>query len=759
MSVHSFSGSVPSGGGFRKPSASSVVSGSTAGTIRTVLPRNLSFDPRSSFLSPDFDVARFVSDMRHKVPLSSLKNDLEKYLEWVQGEMVDLINRDYSEFIGVSRAISDVGEAIEKMKTPLSQLYTSMESHYGSLEKSLQQIQEKLQERVRLLVRKERVLRASSAKQRLEDAEKLVARLPSGSMAAGQAVFEDVLADVAVLVEVLILLRLDAHSLKHEPFGFPLSSVEGIFSRADHFLAQLLVHALHAARVDYAVEILTFFSQLKMERRAEEILSQHVHISVLGIFTEALKQNSQNAEKVAYVFENVVTTVILKLGDLMSTVDESEELSAVYNIVGNSIWPTVSSLICEKLPFIFSPGLPDAFQMYYNMSLHLLQRFAAMCKAEGQRSYLFSSHATTEFKSRWNTSVYFQLRFQEIVSGLEEQLKNPLQLCMGTVENTYHFTSSVHCFSTIRRCWSDDVFIPSLFLRMLRLTFQICSRFFSCLRDVVSGASTKFDVDLLTCLWIQHDVQTFISEIDSDLVPLVILRSKDLSTESELSQKFAAAIQSCQTQIGGLSSVVGVRVVELLSTASSEALKGLRSISGMYRGTSKVPSAPLPYVASVFVPMQRFVADARQRKISEQVTVSWLTNAVENVARNFYDGASELLTAVRKTQTSLAKLMSHKAKPLSAEGNAGDLSDLKRVCMQLSFDVEEFSRQCSVISEGRIVGTSVSAVSGLLKLIRMQSDVEVRGVNSFPNADVSAGETDLLQETNDNDQTVVETGQ
>lgn len=49
----------------------------------------------------DFDVDHFVSDCRKRVQLEELRDDLELYYKLLKTAMVELINKDYADFVNL----------------------------------------------------------------------------------------------------------------------------------------------------------------------------------------------------------------------------------------------------------------------------------------------------------------------------------------------------------------------------------------------------------------------------------------------------------------------------------------------------------------------------------------------------------------------------------------------------------------------------------------------------------------------------------
>lgn len=56
----------------------------------------------SLFLQDDFDVDQFVSECRKQVQLEEMREDLELYYKLLKTAMVELINKDYADFVNLS---------------------------------------------------------------------------------------------------------------------------------------------------------------------------------------------------------------------------------------------------------------------------------------------------------------------------------------------------------------------------------------------------------------------------------------------------------------------------------------------------------------------------------------------------------------------------------------------------------------------------------------------------------------------------------
>ncbi|XP_059004527.1 conserved oligomeric Golgi complex subunit 2-like isoform X2 [Mustela lutreola] len=84
-------------------------------------PDTLCFD-KDEFMKEDFDVDHFVSDCRKRVQLEELRGYLELYYKLLKIAMVELINKDYADFVNLSTNLVGMNKALNELSVPLGQL-------------------------------------------------------------------------------------------------------------------------------------------------------------------------------------------------------------------------------------------------------------------------------------------------------------------------------------------------------------------------------------------------------------------------------------------------------------------------------------------------------------------------------------------------------------------------------------------------------------------------------------------------------------
>lgn len=99
------------------------------------------------FLSPNFDSESYISELRTFVPFDTLRSQLHSHLSALNRELIDLINRDYTDFVNLSTKLVDVEAAVVRMRAPLVELREKIEQFRGSVEFSLSALQNGLRQR------------------------------------------------------------------------------------------------------------------------------------------------------------------------------------------------------------------------------------------------------------------------------------------------------------------------------------------------------------------------------------------------------------------------------------------------------------------------------------------------------------------------------------------------------------------------------------------------------------------------------------
>mmetsp|Transcript_18657 Transcript_18657/g.40080 ORF Transcript_18657/g.40080 Transcript_18657/m.40080 type:complete len:830 (-) Transcript_18657:232-2721(-) len=192
-------------------------------------------------------------------------------------------------------------------------------------------------------------------------------------------------------------------------------------------------------------------------------------------------------------------------------------------------------------------------------------------------------------------------------------------------------------------------------------------------------AVLQHDVELIAG-FLTSSYQPALSPLLAGLAPEVLTAVNVVITEqaSSLASQ-AAALLAC------MSDEVAERCVAVV--------KQLKGITATYRMTTKgPPTRHSHYVTGVLVPLRTFLDSERIQKLPSTSSSGLVHTVVDNVSSRYQQLADELLTTVRKTESSLKRLK----KAQNAEGAAGEvMSDSDKITLQLYLDVQEYGQQIS----------------------------------------------------------------
>lgn len=101
----------------------------------------------NSFLQPNFNPESYISDLRTFVPFDNLRSELQSHLSSLKLELIELINRDYDDFVSLSTKLVDIESSISRMRAPLTDLRDKILLFRDSVEGSLLGLQNGLRKR------------------------------------------------------------------------------------------------------------------------------------------------------------------------------------------------------------------------------------------------------------------------------------------------------------------------------------------------------------------------------------------------------------------------------------------------------------------------------------------------------------------------------------------------------------------------------------------------------------------------------------
>lgn len=765
-------GSGSAASGAVAPSAPLTPAPSAAGTAVDALPvpdRELCFKPSALTSGAADDVATFIAELRQRAPLALIRDDLRALMDTVHAELVACVQRDFNAFVALGPSIAEADARADAAAEPLAALRTDLASLLDALNSDIDTLAVTLEERRRVADRAaalRTLLRANDLLLKCERLLKDYAALNAASAEAFRLV-ERIAGEFAQLSFALsragsgnfvrsISGRVSAvrRTMRTSLEGwlrrglFPKAApgagagaspydcdvlrrvldayvVAGIGADAEEFFRKMIVAPFTADRI----RMTPLLAIAEREKKAKQggpgaqatavstdPPSQQAGVGTSSTGGPAVTANAADALEVA---ERVIVQFMEdRVLPLTSLCESEERLKSRLDFVGNALWPQVGKAITTHMQSAFSPGTPDVFHQSVLSGTRIYEAIEVALISEAQVATLRKSHITVEFWRHWNLPVYFQLRFQEITSKFDSELRLGTSEADSSAPKTvsgsrllrsdmYRVRATVAMISAIRECWSEHVFLKSLAHRFLRLSLQMLARYRTWVRTGLAGEWSKSDSIPGGAARVYADVVVMQSRVPAEFASLLRMRESGLTADLlvEVDSAFSAAIDSFSELLPDMSRSIS----DSLSRSCSENLQPLRGILATYRMSSKpAPTSHSPFVPKVLRPLKSFLNEQRSC-LSAEACSEISAVVAEATTAKYYDMATDLLNSNRKSEETLRRLNIGRGGGASGQRtDSGSMTD--KVSMQLYLDVAKFKDDIDAL------GVSLENVPSMARL-------------------------------------------
>ncbi|XP_057592177.1 conserved oligomeric Golgi complex subunit 2 isoform X2 [Hippopotamus amphibius kiboko] len=694
-------------------------------------PDTLCFD-KDEFMKEDFDVDHFVSDCRKRVQLEALRDDLELYYKLLKTAMVELINKDYADFVNLSTNLVGMDKALNQLSVPLGQLREEVLSLRSSVSEGIRAVDERMSKQEDIRKKKICVLRLIQVIRSVEKIEKILnsqhSKETSTLEASSPLLTGQILERIATEFN-----QLQFHAVQSK--GMPLLDkirprIAGITAMLQQSLEGLLLEGLQTSNVDIIRHCLRTYATIDKTRDAEALVGQVlVKPYVDEVILEQMVDTQPSDLQLMYskLLEFVPHHCRL-LREVTGGAISSEKGNTVpgYDFLVNSVWPEIVRGLEEKLPSLFNPGNPDAFHQKYTISMDFVRTFERQCGSQASVKRLRAHPAYHSFNNKWNLPVYFQIRFREIAGSLEAALTDVLE--DAPAGSSYCLLASHRTWSSLQRCWSDQMFLPLLAHRLWRLTLQILARYSVFVKELllrpISNESAKdikkplvtgskdLSVTQGTCegqgstlsetkpivpvsstqlvymVSDLHRLQEQLPELLATIKPkLEVIGFKNFSSIS--------ALEDSRLSLSACVPALSDRITQDLSESCFSHLKSALEVPRLYRRTNKeVPTTASSYVDSALKPLYQ-LQSGHKDKVRQAMIQQWVAGALSESTHKYYETVSDVLNSVRKMEESLKRLKQARrtASANPAGPGGGGMSDDDKIRLQLALDVAHLGEQ------------------------------------------------------------------
>ncbi|KAI0775843.1 COG complex component [Trametes elegans] len=457
----------------------------------------------------------------------------------------------------------------------------------------------------------------------------------------------------------------------------------------------------------------------------------------------------------------IAEAVCAKSGSRTRHRDDGE--SPGFEIMANVVWAEIGRALMDELgSVIFAAGKPDEFRKHYETTQAFIRALEFLAPSVESVEALRKHIVFTAFERRWQLPVYFQLRWKEIVSKLEESLATTkLERTPTKALAPFVTSQAAAVFEAVRACWSAEVFIPDLSARFWRFTLQIISRYRTWLDKSLPPLEPPPKVAAAVAAERGNNTTASAATARASTpVPTEAASADSIAADEALLQQFATAItdiKALETQVTklwreeisamlpdgptdageqsvppeealkhALSKVTSLvptllnQIVLILSRRACDALLSMRSIPSQFRAMSaskRMPTEPSYFVSLIFKHTKAFFAiqtvDGPGAALKDAFLAPVATDVFELVTQRYI----YFLSAMKKTEESLRRLKKGKKSTYSLFGSSAreddGRADEEKIRTQMILDVEAFGR------EAQSLGVAVQENAAYKSLVEM----------------------------------------
>ncbi|KAH8991106.1 COG complex component [Lactarius hatsudake] len=442
---------------------------------------------------------------------------------------------------------------------------------------------------------------------------------------------------------------------------------------------------------------------------------------------------------------DIAERISARIGQQADGVDDGASAKG-FEIFANVVWAELARALMDELgSTLFAAGRPDEFRRNYETTQAFIRSLQYLAPSVRAIRVMVTHPTFLSFERRWQLPVYFQLRWKDIVTRLEDTLSvsklEPESTLKKAEITPFVMSSTAAVWSAMATCWDRNVFVPQLAHRFWKLMLQILSRYRTWIENSlpaylsglpkslpsaettksISRASTPAtpgqaegnpsestsadDALLRQCAAVIADAkllqsQTWVlwrDEVSPMLAPVFV--GEESPTElGQAEDALRSILQGLSAFIPPLSS----QIISILTRRASDALQPVRSMPLQFRAMSnkRPPSEPSFFVVGVLRPVRAFFGMESGTGPGAPLKAELMQSFAEEVFEAVVQKYIIYVTTMRKKEESLRKLKKGKKAPFSLFGGGPkeeDGRDEERIRQQMALDVEAFGKDAETL--------------------------------------------------------------
>ncbi|GAB5586853.1 hypothetical protein Unana1_01753 [Umbelopsis nana] len=642
---------------------------------------------RSAFTGATFNADQYLTNRRH-LGLAGLKTELNGHLRQLKSQLVELINRDYADFVNLSTNLKGLDKVMANLQNPIMDMRNEVQVIRKEMQNVIDALENSLQDRAHVREQKASLKLLLNIHESVKKVENLLQINQDGKKRQST-----LLAINGELEDNKITNNLDKKQIERVAVEYNQMQhlrITRIKDTLQSHLSTALATALKEMRTapsdpsvkSALVQCLRTYALLDQTASAEQVIRKEMIAPALSniitrqaLISEAAGSGSAQitGNPLAAMYNKIVAFTTDKLSPLMDITSRTLK-GAHYEILVDCLWVDVVERINKECNLIFAPGMPDVFHKNYVTTIDFVSKIEALLPSRKSLLYLRNHSSYTDFMRRWQLLVYFQLRFKEIVIPVEDRLK----------VNSFDMPIDIHPNVLQIQAGTNPPSRPST------------------PSENISADETRHLRQLLV---LAHDVDTLTQEKFEQHISAKLpeaMRDEPIMEET-LHSALHSMAESVQPE-------VQKKLTSILSRRCIEVVKNVKSITAQYRHTNKrPPTEQSHYVSNILRPYtsileqnKSWISPNRERELAALVADAVTSRYIQSIA--------DMLSMLKKTEESLRKLK--KGRKGGAMGSSlligtasteASMSDEDKIRLQVFLDVKGYGQQ--LVKAGHDINT------------------------------------------------------
>ena len=716
------------------------------------------FDARA-FERDDFDPWEYVEEITTFVGSETLREALDGHERETREALERLVNENYEEFASLGDDLRDYAELRDKIMP--GQIETKREVSEGREEivRALERLEASAEER-------EAQARASASKRLADECghtvskvERLLGELDvvggkssASDGATGGERAGDLLASVVIGAEDREGLEMLAPAFEDDQ-ATP-SGAETDDMHREHISGDVNERARMLDRISSEVNRLKFYQKQGKDLSAIRDLADRIEYCELKLTSlaqtaliDGLKE--KNANVISHclhgctaigkfdVVESAIRTVLIRpavektlesiaeedFASVLPKLSETALTSCSYvldltrvaesglqshDFLAGTVLAEVDSQLSSAFEKAYSPGIPQDFIKNYRAAMKFVDILEDLAPTMASLNHFRASRYLESYMKRWNLSVYFNLRFQEFACDVDEELNEP-GLDTSRASDGFLLTPTTQTWLTMAKCMAEEVFVPALTDKFIRLFAQVLSRYRTWVKAGIEALSVQQSSDsnaeegkvtMVTSssswgataggdelILVRLDVEKLCAKVRSDGAACVKASTSILGEDT--AQIAVDCVLEGANELQEIIPQLDAFIVKVYVERCVESLKQLKGITATFRMTNKpMPTRHSHFVPTILAPLQAFLDNERTKMFSKTSRQEIVDKVVDSVSERYAEMASDLVATVKKTEASLNRLKDRQGKTSST-----GVGDTDKICRQLYLDAKEYAVQ------------------------------------------------------------------